>query len=129
MKKIFLLLLAMYIICTAFNNPQYLPGNYRDPYVGSYFCHRKCQLPNADHTALVIASDTVTIGVTEDATDSILDITIRGATYMTKLINKNLSPYPLSAHCGGRFFSSDSISFINSPTLSPNLCGYIGKKN
>jgi len=129
MKKISLVLITGSIICTAFNKPKSLPPNYRDAYVGLYFCKSTCQVINVQHNGLMNATDTITIRVAKDATDSVLDIIIKHHIYKVKLLNGILYSYPEYERYGGKFFSSDSISFTSSITLGPSQCGYKGKKN
>jgi hypothetical protein len=71
----------------------------------------------------------MTIGVSKDLSDSILDITIRQTSYQVNLKSSRMSAYPLGQHFGGRFFSSDSIGFVVATSLAPNACSYLGKKN
>ncbi len=118
-----------FIICTAFNKPMVLLTDYRDAYVGSYFCNSSCQGLNSQHTALTTNNGTTTIGVAKDLLDSILKITIGKSTYQVKLKNNRMYAYPVGRHWGGKFFAADSIGFTASVSLAPNACSYTGKKN
>ena len=124
MKKIILLTLTGFIICTA-----YKPlTDYRDSYTGSYFCNRSCQRLNAPYTELTTYNDTLTIIIEKDQRDSMLQITIGQNSYRMKLNNGRINASEPSTRYYGNFFASDSISFIVKPGLAPNSCSYRGKK-
>lgn len=137
MKKIFFFTTVSFIICSAFNkaansNSGYpnknLCADYRDAYVGSYFCNStspKIRL----YEAPIIIRDTVSVNVTKDRTDSILQFTIGSNILKFKLKNGILSSYPEEDnHKNGNFFASDSLRLYISlgRTISINLKG---KKN
>ncbi len=125
MKKVLFLLFTAIIICPAFIIP---PTDYRDTYVGSYFCTSKCQVVGSNITDVTIHSDTITITVTENTRDSILNITVRGRGYQVKLKNGRMFPDPVNSRNQGRFFASDSISFLIPGGLAPGACTFLGKK-
>ncbi|HEX7414746.1 MAG TPA: hypothetical protein VF411_11950 [Bacteroidia bacterium] len=126
MKKIITISILGFIICTAFNMPTAFT-DYRDSYTGSYFCNRSCEGMRNRQNTQSTQSDTVTIIVTKDALDSILKITIGKNTMQAKIKNKMLNPHSeSSAHWGGKFFATDSISFMSSRLGS--TCRYAGKK-
>lgn len=126
MKKIIAVSMLGFIISTAFNKPAILLSDYRDAYTGNYFCTRSCERMKTSPNASTTYTDTLTIGVAKDALDSILKITIGQSTYRAKLKNNTLHPYTAGARFGGKFFSTDSISFMSSGL--GNLCSYRGKK-
>ncbi len=125
MKKLIFLLFASIIVCMAFISP---PEDYRDIYVGRYFCTSRCQSLNSDYTELSYHNDTVTILVTKNTRDSVLNISIRGGSHELKLISNILRPAMRGSRDHGKFFSNDSIIFSSSPGLGPNGCSFKGKK-
>jgi hypothetical protein len=127
MKK-YVLLLSSLALCGASQRVTKPLTDYRDSYVGNYFCNRSCQSLNSDHSGIVMNSDTLTIGVAKSYIDSVLDITVAAGVFPVKLKSGTLYPYPLGAHRGGKFFSTDSISFVSSPSMGPNICSLRGKK-
>lgn len=129
MKKIIPLVLISFIICTSFNKRMILVIDYRDAYVGSYFCKSYCQTLNEDHSVINTNISTQTIIVTKDPLDSILKINIGSTSYKVKLNNDLMSAFPSRAHFGGRFYQTDSIGFVISVSNIPNACRYSGKKN
>jgi len=124
MKKIFILLLSGFIICTAFIKP---PTDYRDSFVGNYFCRSKCQVLSYSYE-LTNHIDTATIRISKNTRDSILNIVIIGRTYEVKLKNGVLYPDPQRSRNQGKFFSTDSIAFTLGGGLVPSACNYRGKK-
>ena len=129
-KRIFLPILAVsFVISTAFNKPVIRPSDYRDAYVGTYFCSSVCQGVNSEHTGLTTATDTITISVAKDPMDSILQITIDSAIFQVKLTSTTMTAYPLGQHWAGLFYSTDSIGFAKSVGIAANGCRYKGKKN
>jgi hypothetical protein len=126
MRKIIAISILGGMVFAAFKMPATFT-DYRDSYIGSYFCNRSCEgMRNRQNTQSTY-SDTITITVAKDALDSILKITIGKNTMQAKLNNKTLYPYSeSSAHWGGKFFASDSITFMSSRL--GNLCSYRGKK-
>jgi len=128
MKKILLLFGISFIICSAFNKPLVLITDYRDAYIGNYYCKSKCQVLNSTNTELNTNVDTLTVVITKEFTDSILKVTIRQNSFQMKLRNNNMYPYPSGRHISGKFFSMDSIHINLSPGRMPNTCTYRGKK-
>ena len=124
MKKILLFVLTGFIICTAFNKP--LCIDYRDAYVGKYFCKRSTTSFSFDGAPTVFR-DTITIGAAKDALDSIMQITARAKTYQFKLKSGILYGYPDGAHQGGNFFATDGIRF-NISLGHASSADYFGKK-
>ncbi|MGQ0828779.1 MAG: hypothetical protein ACT4ON_10330 [Bacteroidota bacterium] len=128
MKKNIPFVLISFIICTSFNNGTILLSDYRDEYLGNYFCTSRCQVLNSEHSAINTRIDTRTISVTKDPLDSILKIGIGTKTYQVKLKNNLLYAYPSGNHWGGKFYERDSISFVLSASKAPNACRYNGKR-
>ena len=126
MKKIILFIAASFIICTAFMSSAFrvLVTDYRDAYIGNYFCNRSCQRIRTEPATI---SDTITISVAKDPLDSILKITAGQNIFRAKLKNNSLLPYPASAPLGGKFFATDSLTFHSSAGLG-HVCIFIGKK-
>lgn len=126
MKKNIFILCIGFIVCTAFMNP---PEDYRDSYVGTYFCRSKCESLSSNYTEILYHTDTITIAITKNTRDSILDISVRGRSLQVKLINGIMVSYEQSIRNQGRFFSTDSIAFSSSSSSRiPNGCSYRGKK-
>lgn len=126
MKKNLFLLVTGVIIFSAFIIPT---EDYRDSYVGTYFCRSKCESLNSDYTELSYRNDTITVVITKNNTrDSVLNITIRGKVHELKLKNGVMASNLPSNQNRGRFFSTDSIFFSISPARIPNGCSYKGKK-
>lgn len=123
MKKVVILILTCFIICTAFNNS--MLNDYRYSYVGCYFCSRSSTSFNLGGPP-IHSKDTVTICVSKDIPDSIMQIVVRGNTYKFKLKNGTLYASPASGRQRGKFFASDSISLYISYGHSSS--SFIGKK-
>ena len=70
---------------------------------------------------------TVSIVISKDALDSVLQINLGQQILKVKLINKVLQPYLRGGHYGGRFFGDDSLSFSYTPSMAVST-SYIGKK-
>lgn len=135
MKKHVLLIVTGFIICTAFHKPKdticnRTAGNsctdYRDAYTGSYFCHSSSTMVNPEEGPKKTNS-TLTINVSKDALDSILQITIGTNTHKFKLKSEKLYAYPDGEHRNGKFFATDSISMYMSYGRASSSV-YIGKK-
>ena len=120
-------LLACYFICSSFSSVHKVNTDYRDPYVGNYYCKANCIVPNTEHSALTTVTAHLTINVAEDAIDSVLDITLNVNTYKVKLKSGILYAYPSGSPWRGQFYSTDSLSFSVTPGLGPNTCSYKGK--
>jgi hypothetical protein len=103
--------------------------DYRDIYVGSYFCNRICTALSSDHTSIMNITDTATISVSKDPLDSILQIKLGSNYYAVKLKSGIMTAYPSEGHRSGKFYASDSISFNLTTGLAPSTCIYTGKKN
>ncbi len=125
MKTHLLFLAIGFFICTAFIPPT---EDYRDAYVGTYFCRSKCQSLTSDYTEINYHNDTVTISITKNTRDSILNITIQGRAYEVKVNNAIMNVDAQVNRYKGKFFSQDSISFSTSSGRIPNGCSYRGKK-
>jgi hypothetical protein len=128
MKKIILSICVICVLCSAVSIRLRLITDYRDPYTGNYFCSRSHQHLNSEHSSLVYTSDTLTITISKDAVDSIVDITANQVTYKAKLISGKLRTYISWQQCSGKFYSSDSISFVTSGSQIPNSYYFRGKK-
>jgi hypothetical protein len=74
-------------------------------------------------------NDTLTITISKDEMDSVLDLSINLRTFKVKLKNELIYPIEGATRINGGFFSSDSIGFNTSQGHTPNLCTYNGKKN
>jgi hypothetical protein len=128
MKKIIFSICVVYFLCGASSNHHKILTDYRDVYCGNYFCKRTRQYLNSEHSSIVYANDTITIAITKDAVDSILNIAANQVTYKTKLISGKLSTYISWRQCSGKFYSSDSITFVTSGSQIPNSYYFRGKK-
>ena len=91
------------MLCTAFIKPKNNVNDYRDAYTGNYFCR-----------STVVASsarpmyDTVTITVSKDVLDSVLQIKFGMNTHKFKIQNTLLNSLAGDGH-SGKFFATDSL--------------------
>ena len=140
MKKIIMYIIIGFIICAAFmpavtrsvqgqagNKPSFKLTDYRDVYMGNYFCNCSCRATVSDKSGQGNFTDTATISVVKDALDSILQVNIALNTYKMKLTNSKMRPCQAGTHFSGNFFASDSISFVMYIGLG-HVCRYQGKK-
>ena len=127
MKKIIAIGILGFIICTAFNKPTVLLTDYRDSYTGTYSCKFYNNHLSSATMQYVLDTGRVSITVSKDAIDSVVQINISGQILKAKLINKVLRPYPKEGRYGGNFFAADSISFGFAATMAVSL-RYMGKK-
>jgi hypothetical protein len=105
MKKNIIFMVAGFFICTAFT---VLLTDYRDVYIGHYFCNRK--ITTFSLGGPIYTNDTLTINVIKDVTDSIIQITTKKEnTYKFKLKNNILYAYPHGGSSSGKFLANDSI--------------------
>jgi hypothetical protein len=125
-KKLFIISL---ILIGLIDKPKALLTDYRDPYIGSYFCNKICEALDSAHTGHVMSNDTITITVAKDDLDSVLNIFVNLSTFKVKLRDEVLYSYQPGTRISGKFFSSDSISFGTSQGHMINICAYRGKKN
>ena len=126
MKKITMIGIIVFTICTAFRKSPVLLVDYRDAYAGNYFCNSSCDRMRAKPSDQITYADTLTISIAKDALDSILKITIGQNTLQVRVKNNVLYPYTTSAHVGGKFFANDSLDFFSSGL--GHACRYRGKK-
>ena len=87
MKTYIALSVLGFIICTAFNKPTKLITDYRDAHAGTYFCKSKVVIANLTHGGSTVINDTISVKVTKDALDSILQITTGRSVSKFKLKN------------------------------------------
>jgi len=140
MKKVIISGILCFVICTAFlpavirsvyrvagNTPNTITSDYRDAYTGTYFCNRFCNSYKGNSPGGNYTSDTVSVGITKDATDSVLQINTGQQILKMKLLNKTLQAYPKNWHFGGKFFDIDSI-YIDFTAGQTYSCTYKGKK-
>ena len=127
MKKTIVAIILVFIICTAFNKPNdTLESDYRDTYIGTYFCKCICNNSNGGTTSNLIM-DTLSVSITKTAQDSVVQVNIGNRVLKLKLKNKLLMPYEDEGHFGGKFFSADSLDFYFAAGRSSS-CRYLGKK-
>lgn len=126
MKKIITLNMICFIICTSFNNPT-TTTDYRNAYTGTYFCNRMCDSYSGHKPGENSKSDTISIIITKDAVDSVLQISIEQQIFKIKLFNKTLQAYPINGHYGGYFFASESIEFYFANGRA-HSCKIMGKR-
>jgi hypothetical protein len=126
MKKIIALGIISFIICTAFNKPAKLTTDYRDAYTGTYFCKSACNVGKINRNMNYI-SDTLTIRVVKDVTDSVLQVKLGNQVLKVKLLGNNLRAYPSGGYYGGKFFATDSLD-IGLSGGRASTCRYLGKK-
>jgi hypothetical protein len=115
MKK-FILTSMVLIICVSFKKQTTSITDYRNAYVGNYFCNQFSNgglVSNSAQTGISNPSDTVSIIITKDILDSVLLINLgRQQIIKAKLLGKTLQAYPSNGHYGGNFYSTDSIKLI-----------------
>ena len=137
MKTIIVFIAASYIFCTAFKSSVSLKEeitnqptitDYRDAYTGHYFCQSSVSgiNPGIKGSRKKI-NDTLTIHVSKDALDSILQIKIGRSILKAKLKSSFMYAYPEGGHWGGKFFGTDSLFLIISGGHTLSL-KYDGKK-
>ena len=127
MKTYIALSVLGFIICTAFNKPTKLITDYRDAHAGTYFCKSKVVIANLTHGGSTVINDTISVKVTKDALDSILQITTGCSVSKFKLKNNILYAYPEGGHRGGGFTGADSI-FVSMTQGHAGTVFYAGKK-
>ncbi len=117
------------IVCMAFNMPKALVVDYRDVYTGNYFCKSTCS--EVSHGNNGMQHDTkngnVSIEISKDAVDSVLQIKFGMNILKVKLRNKVLKALEPGSHYGGSFFSADSLDFVFNAGRTSS-CKYRGKK-
>ncbi len=114
------------VTCQVFSQSSDKNTDYRDAYVGSYFCTYFNQGVDTDQNKLAYHNDTITLYITKDPLDSILIIDIDQNIYQVKLKDEIIRAYPPGKHWGGSL-SNNSISFGLSASMT-NMCKYKGKK-
>lgn len=124
MKKINTISALAFIICSAFNQS---PMDYRDTYTGNYSCKFYNNHLTSPDMINVLDTGRITVTIKKDFLDSVVQINLGQQILKAKLVNNNLEPFPNKSHYGGKFFSTDSLSFSFSPTMSGSI-RYIGKK-
>ena len=127
MKKIIFILITSFIICAAFNKPLVLVADYRDAFIGNYLCNSNCKgVRSPSNKNPAATTDVVTVSISKDAADSILQITLEKNIVLAKLKNNILQSYSGGEHLQGKFFATDSVAFVLSRLGS--LCSYKGQK-
>lgn len=125
MKKI--IGLFVFALCTAFINYKNVSVDFRDAYVGRYFCKytqfKKAGLRNETSST----GDTLSVFITKDVADSVLQLSFGRMNLKAKLNNKNLRAYPSGGTYAGMFFASDSLTFVIKVGHASSH-QYIGKK-
>lgn len=127
MKRISIISLIGLILCTAFICPQVSISDYRNSYVGKYACKVTGNHFQSNTTSNAVITDTISITITKDASDSVLLVNIRQQILKVKLVNKNLQATISGCHYGGKFYSADSLFFIYQPSMAVSS-RYTGKK-
>lgn len=125
-KIFFLTGFACIISGLLYSQPGVTITDYRDAYIGSYFCTCICQGVDTDISKLTSHTDTTTLYITKNQLDSILNIEIGHNLYQVKLKNGIIYAYPFGRHWGGRL-SANNISFGLSESMT-TMCKYKGKK-
>ena|SRR5579872_3012569 len=115
------------ILCMAFTNKQKIITDYRSAYTGVYFCSRTCYRSyyskTQDNTP---TKDTVSIYVSKDAVDSVLQLKMNGQVLKLKLNGRFLGALQ-NGRYGGKFFAADSLDFRYAVSRASS-CTYVGKK-
>jgi hypothetical protein len=128
MKKLLIYKLTILSMPFVLGGFTLFPSDYRDSYVGNYLCYRSCQILSSNATRLEGRNDTITIHVTKNIEDSILNLRIAGNLITAKLVSNKLIAQGSNRSCGGSFSNSDSIKFSLSIGRAANFCSYLGKK-
>ena len=125
MKKVSILSIAVFALCTAFNP---ITTDYRDSYIGTYTCNSVCyQKSTVSGQPPQQSNDILSVQITKDVVDSVLQLKINERVIKVKLQNKHMYAFENGTHGGGDFFASDSINFSISMGRA-NSCKYVGKK-
>ncbi len=132
MKKVSFFIIVFSIICTAFNKIKVTdsfkkPSDYRDSYTGSYMCKNSSTIINQGAVPST-KNSTLTITVSKDPLDSVLQISVGSTNHKFKLRSNSLIEYPNEGHNGGGFFATDSIRLHISYGFG-GASRFIGKKN
>ena len=137
MKKIIIISIATYVICSAFktvqSNKKIVQANsesmfvdYRDSYVGTYSCRKHSNELSSETHRTIHKSSSLIIVISKDALDSVLQLNANGKITKAKLKNGFILPYPDGGKYGGRFFS-DSLD-LNFNHNRASFTRIIGKK-
>ena len=127
MKNI-LLIVSGFILLTAFNTRPVLLTDYRDAYTGTYFCTRLCSSLKTEGGGRTTKIDTISIIVSKDVKDSILQINLGQQVLKVRVANKKMRTISSNyRYFAGTFFAKDSINFSFIPALSISY-NYIGKR-
>jgi hypothetical protein len=128
MKKIIAISIIGFLICTAFNWQRGLTIDYRDAYTGTYFCKSKVSTADIIHGGSpAVDYDTLSVKVTKDVIDSVLQIKTWRNVYKMKLKSGTMYAYPEGGHRGGSFYAADSIRLVISVGHS-SAHSFVGKK-
>jgi hypothetical protein len=85
-----------------------LSNDYRDIYLGDYLCHSSTTVISIDKQPS-IREGSLTIKISKDPVDSILQISFGSQILRFKLKTPSLISYPEGRRYGGRFYLTDSI--------------------
>lgn len=105
MKKKIIGVISCLMVLTAFIKPKEITNDYRNGYIGNYFCRS---------TIIAVGKgamyDTLTIAISKDALDSVVQIKFGRNIQKFKVKNNLLNPSSIGEHHHGNFFAADSIS-------------------
>jgi hypothetical protein len=119
-KKIIGVIICLMVL-TAFIKPKQIANDYRDGYIGNYFC--RSTVTAVGKGAMY---DTVTIGISKDVLDSVVQIKFGRNTKKFKIKNNLLNPSSIGEHHNGIFFATDSIRLYMYGGHA--MVTYVGKK-
>lgn len=102
--------------------------DYRDQFLGTYFCKKISSSLSNDAKGSVSKTDTLSIKISKDVVDSVLVINLKEGRLKFKLVGKSIRSEPLTGmQIGGKFFAGDSLDLYFSPNHA-FAYRYIGKK-
>jgi len=123
MKKIIIGLTTV-VLCLSFSNTI----DYRDVYVGRFLCNQTCREVNYARSGFDVIKDTVTLVITKDVEDSILNIKLHNNVYKIKLKNNVMYPFSSKGHHSGKFYNADSLVFAYTANIKSGTCTLGGKR-
>lgn len=109
MKKINFFIIIASVICSSFNKVKIsCPADYRDSYIGGYFCHKATTVISTSDGPY-LKKDTLSIYISRDPIDSVLQVSVGSNIHKFKLRTGILIQYPTEGYSSGKFFATDSI--------------------
>lgn len=109
-----------------------LPSNkaakdYRDTFCGNYSCKRIYKYSNSNYTGMVSDTSNVTLVISKNDKDSLLNINTPEGSFVFTLKDNNVSSTNKNIRCFGKI-RNDSLYLTCIPSSGPESFRYIGKK-